>query len=166
MQIRRRAALLLCAALSSSIACGPEPASAPPGAETVASANKPTRATEKSASTPVAARKERPLPAFGGYTLDGKQLDSSSLIGKRTLLFFFNPEVSEARTVASAIASIAALRDRHNFAVAGVAVGSNGDTARKFASEVGLDFPIIDDSSGRITSQTPALPLTSVPATS
>lgn len=153
MPIRRLAALLLCTALSHSLGCGPEPRSAPPADETAPAPKESAAATAKRSATPAAARKERPLPAFSGYTLDGKQLDSSSLVGKRTLLFFFNPEVDETRIIAGAVASIAALRDRHNFAVTGVAVGSDGDTARKFAREVGLDFPIIDDSSGRITAK-------------
>jgi len=93
------------------------------------------------------------LPAFGGYTLDGEKLESGAFIGKRTLLFFFNPEVEEARTVASAVASLSQLSGKYNFAVAGVAVGSDRDQAKSFAKEAGLDFPIIDDSSGKITAK-------------
>ena len=136
------------------VGCGSGDAAAPPQAkgadppDTAAAA--PSRAATPAAAT---ARKERPLPAFGGYTLDGQRLESSSFVGKRTLLFFFNPEVDEVRVIAKAIASLDDLQDRHNFRIAGIAIGSDGDTARNFASEVGFEFPIIDDSSGRITSK-------------
>jgi peroxiredoxin len=131
--------LIGCASLMLALACGRGDEPAPP-------------------STPdeprlAAKRQERPLPAFEGYTLEGERLSVSSLVGKRLLLFFFNPEVEEARPVAGAVGALAAIRDRYNFEIAGVAVGSNGDRARRFASDHGLDFPIIDDSSGRITSR-------------
>ena len=119
------------------VGCGSGDAAAPPQAKDAAppdtAAAAPPRAATPAAAT---ARKERPLPAFGGYTLDGQRLESSSFVGKRTLLFFFNPEVDEVRVIAKAIASLDDLQDRHNFRIAGIAIGSDGDTARNFASEV------------------------------
>ena len=53
---------------------------------------------------------ERPIPNFEGRTLDGKRLAISSLIGKRFLMFFFNPEVPTAVEVGKAIRTLAALR--------------------------------------------------------
>jgi peroxiredoxin len=94
---------------------------------------------------------ERPLPAFDGYTLDGKSLSISDSIGKRLVLFFFNPEVPESLPVAEAVRGIARERGSHNFAVIGVAVGSSRARAVEFKQQASLDFPIIDDSGGSIT---------------
>jgi hypothetical protein len=38
-------------------------------------------------------RRERPLPNFSGRTLEGERLEVSSMLGKRLVIFFFNPEV-------------------------------------------------------------------------
>ena len=60
-------------------------------------------------------RREQPLPSFSGWTLDNERLDASSLLGKRLLLFFFNPEVKEAPTATKAVGEISKLRGKHNF---------------------------------------------------
>ena len=96
-------------------------------------------------------RNERPLPAFEGMTIEGKRLSISSLVGKRFVLFFFNPEVDDSRFVATAVSRVAKLRGKNNFEIVGVAMGSNLSTTRRFAKETDLDFPILDDSSGRIS---------------
>lgn len=99
-----------------------------------------------------AGRTERPIPGFEGYTLEGERLSIRDLIGKqRLVLFFFNPEVKDARPVAGAVAAIAKLQERQNFKVVGIAVGSNSATARAFTAEFGFDFPVIDDSNAKIT---------------
>jgi peroxiredoxin len=105
------------------------------------------------AQAPRPERRERPLPAFGGWTLDGKRLEISSLLGKRVVIFFFNPEVKSAVPIAEAVTSIAKLRGENNFEIVGIAVGSSGDTARAFVASHGIDFPVIDDSSARIAGQ-------------
>ncbi|MCA9509543.1 MAG: redoxin domain-containing protein, partial [Myxococcales bacterium] len=112
-----------------------------------------TAAPASPAATPAAAeRAERPLPDFGGTTLDGRPLTVRSLLGRgRIVLFFFNPEVEAVRPVASAIAAIAGDQTRHNFELVGVAVGSSREKARAFADEIGLRFPILDDSNADIT---------------
>nr|ADI22000.1 hypothetical protein [uncultured myxobacterium HF0200_01L06] len=69
------------------------------------------------------------------------------------VIFFFNPEIEDSESVAKAIAEVAADRNKHNFEVVGVAIGSSPDTARAFASQAGLDFPIIDDERGQIARQ-------------
>jgi peroxiredoxin len=94
---------------------------------------------------------ERPLPSFEGRTLDGQMLSISSLIGKRLVLFFFNPEAKDVDPVAEAVAAIAAERKRYNFGVIGIAVGSSPEQARQFVAKMGFDFPVIDDSRGLIT---------------
>ncbi|MEE9608377.1 MAG: multiheme c-type cytochrome [Myxococcota bacterium] len=97
-----------------------------------------------------AARREKPLPAFEGWTLEDERLEISSLLGRRLLLFIFNPEVKAAPHVARAISEIAALRGKHNFEIVGAATGSDLATARAFTAEYGFDFPVIDDSSAAI----------------
>jgi peroxiredoxin len=97
-----------------------------------------------------AERNDRPLPAFGGLTLDDERLEISKLIGKRLLLFFFNPEVPEAAVAATAVGRVSKLRARQNFEIVGIAIGSNREAARSFASVHGIDYRVIDDSSAAI----------------
>ncbi len=96
--------------------------------------------------TPKKKRREKPLPSFSGFTLDNERLDVSSLLGKRSLLFFFNPEVPEAAPAAAAVAEISKLRGKHNFEVVGVATGSDRKTAVAFVEEHNIDYRVIDDS--------------------
>jgi peroxiredoxin len=94
---------------------------------------------------------ERPLPGFEGRTLAGTRLSMSSLIGKRVMLFFFNPEEKQAETVARAVADVSTQARRNNLNIVGVGVGSTTSKVRSFAKRFSLDFPIIDDSDARIT---------------
>jgi peroxiredoxin len=94
---------------------------------------------------------ERPLPGFEGRTLAGTRLSMSSLIGKRVMLFFFNPEDEQAEPVARAVAEVAKQARRHNLNIVGVGVGSTSSEVRSFAKRLSLGFPIIDDSDARIT---------------
>jgi len=97
------------------------------------------------------ARQERPLPAFSGWTLDDQRLDISSRIGKRMVVYFFEPESAESAPVSDAVARIARLRGANNFDVVGVAVGSSRPKAKSYAADHGLDFAVIDDGSRRIS---------------
>ena len=95
---------------------------------------------------------ERPLPAFEGRTLAGTRLTSSSLIGQRILFFFFNPENPGADVVSKAVLDVAADQTRHNFKIIGVGIGTTTSAVRRFAFAENFNFPVIDDSSGDITS--------------
>ncbi len=97
-----------------------------------------------------AVRQERPLPAFSGWTLDDERLDIASRIGKRLVVFFFDPADEAATPVSNAVVRIAKLRGDHNFDMVGVAVGSSRPKAKTYATEHGIDFPVIDDGSRRI----------------
>lgn len=97
-----------------------------------------------------ASREESLLPGFEGRTLDGKALSTASFAGRRLVLLCFNPGVEQAEAYARAVANVASERGRHNFAVAGVAMGLDADKGRAFASRLKLDFPIFDDSDGEI----------------
>jgi len=114
----------------------------------------------RSASGPVAEAaaaerppNERPLPAFEGVTLDDRSLAVRDLLGKRFLLFAFNPEIDAAGPVAEAVQALSALRRDHNFEILGVATGSRRSEARRFAEAHDLDFPVLDDSTGRIAAR-------------
>jgi peroxiredoxin len=125
-----------------------DPAAAPPAVAKTAAPDP--------AAKPVSARRarapgERPLPAFSGWTLDNQRFEVSSLLGRRLLLFFFNPEVKEASVVAQILQPIAALRGKHNFQIVGMAEASNRTRAAEFARSHGFDFPIVDDSSAAIS---------------
>jgi peroxiredoxin len=98
-----------------------------------------------------AKRDERPLPAFSGWTLDDQRLDVSSLLGKRLVVFFFDPtNAAEAGPVADALARIAKLRTEQNFEIVGVAVGASRPKAKAFTAQHGVEFSVIDDESRRI----------------
>jgi len=98
-------------------------------------------------------RVERPLPAFSGRTLEGERYSISSAIGKRLLIFFFNPDVSDAGVVAKAVGEISPLRGKHNFEILGVATASSSENARAFIERLKIDYRVIDDSSAQIARQ-------------
>jgi peroxiredoxin len=156
--VRPTPALALLACLLSFLAfptgCGesaaPPGAAAPavPAASTAAPSAEPANAKES--STPPVQRQERPLPAFAGTTLDGEPFAVAQLMGRRTLLFFFDPDAREAAAPADAVARVARERAEHNFQVVGISVGAGASETRAFAGKHGLDFPILDDPAGAI----------------
>lgn len=91
-----------------------------------------------------AARQERPLPAFEGTTLDGRQLSVGSLLGRRLLLLFFQPGQEDAAPLLEAARPLAAERTAHNFELLGVASGVDEAALRA----LGVDFPVLRDPRG------------------
>jgi len=112
----------------------------------------PTQAADTSSSgaNEAAKTEQPPLPDFEGRTLDGKSMSAKSFPGQRLILFCFNPGVEQAAVYARALARVVPERVRHNFAVAGVAMGLDPAKSREFASKHKLDIPIFDDSDGDI----------------
>jgi peroxiredoxin len=107
--------------------------------------------TERTASDGTGAeRRERPLPDFSGSTLAGEPFSVSSALGKRLLIFFFDPEDADAAVVAEAVAKLSSLRGAHNFEILGVATGSSRQAAQAFAAKRALEFRVLDDSGARI----------------
>jgi len=149
-------ALALLAGLA--LACsGSEDAS--PVATPAGSAASPAAAAASSPATPVATATstrdpdQRPLPAFEGYTLKGERVAIASLLGKRIVLFFFNPEVPQAAVAAKAVAAIAPLQGEHNFEIVGIGVGSSRSKLEAFVREQAIGYRVLDDSNGEIASR-------------
>jgi len=143
--------ILVIALLGVVVACGDAKqgdAAAPGknGAQAAPAAEKP----KKEAKRKKQPRRERPLPNFSGRTLEGEQLEVSSMLGKRLVVFFFNPEVKAAAVATRAIGEISKLRGKNNFSILGVSIGSNREKTLSFAKDNGIDFPVIDDSSAAI----------------
>ncbi len=96
---------------------------------------------------------QRPLPAFEGWSLDNQRIVISELLGKRLLLYFFNPEAHDTAKATPAITAVAKLRGGHNFRIVGIATGSDRATALAYVNEQDIDFPVIDDSDARLAQQ-------------
>ncbi|CAG0957817.1 Cytochrome c-554 [Myxococcaceae bacterium] len=128
------------------LACGE---AGEPGAALPATPAKPAEA-RPAASTSEPKRTQRPLPSFEGVTLEGEKVSGASLLGKRALLFLFNPEVPDAVTAAKAISPLSRLRGSQNFEIVGVAAGSDRKTLESFVKAQGIDYRVIDDPSGTI----------------
>jgi peroxiredoxin len=130
-------------AVSFSLAGCSEPASnSTPTADSSAAQAAPTPAV---AASPARETRGRPIPAFDGIDLSGAPLAIQSLLGKRFLLFGFNPELPAAKTVAAAMRALAGERSAANFQLVGVSAASTLEKTTAFAKDAGLDFPIFFD---------------------
>jgi len=108
-------------------------------------------AAGESAAEPASARStRRPLPAFEGVTLEGERVSAASLLGRRALLFLFNPEVPDAELAAEVVSGLTRLQRSENFAIVGIAAGSDRETVERFVQEHAIPYPVIDDPSGSI----------------
>ncbi len=122
----------------------PSAISASPDASAAQAAPAPTPGP----TPPASERRGRPLPAFDGAALDGSPLSIAKFLGKRTLLFGFNPELPNARVVADALAIVARDRSAANFQIAGFSMGSTPETTAAFLKDIGVDFTTFSDPSG------------------
>ena len=143
----RMARAILPLLVTALFACGEGDDRAAPVAAAAAAERPAARESKRSAPR---RRDERPLPAFDGRTLDGEPLAVSSLLGKRLLLFFFDPSAPESEPAAKAVRNIKGLRGEHNFEIVGVAMGSSRDRSRAFVDSHRFDFVVFDDSGGSI----------------
>lgn len=94
---------------------------------------------------------QRLFPILRGTTLDGLGLSTESFLGKRLLVFFFDPRHAQSIAAARALARISELRTRHNFEILGVARQIDPKRVETFAEAEGLDFPILLDPYGFAT---------------
>jgi peroxiredoxin len=105
------------------------------------------------AAAPAAApdqRRARPLPAFEGRDLDGQPWRTAELIGKRTVVFGFQPSAPAAAIVARALAAVAGERGAANFEIVGVASGVDAAAARELLAKEQLAVRTFADSSGEL----------------
>jgi peroxiredoxin len=136
--------LALCFA---ALACGggdepkaPAAANAPPAASPVTPAAAPAAAPDQ--------RRARPLPAFEGRDLDGTPWRTAELIGKRAVVFGFEPSAPAAAIVARALAGVAAERGAANFEIVGVAAGADAAAARALLAKERLEIRSFADAAG------------------
>ena len=155
--MQRRALLVTAVLVLSLLACAEERDTSPATATTTAEA--PAEGAQASTPAPSKpatarpARREPPLPAFEGPTLGGGRLSLSSLIGRRALLFFFNPEAKETGEMGDAVALIADERGDHNFEIVGVAMSGAPEAGQAFLAERGLDIQTLYDPQARLIGQ-------------
>ena len=126
----------------SGVACGApsdvEPKAASTALPTVAS----------SAPAPAAdQRRAPPLPAFEGRDLDGAPWRSADWLGRRTVVFGFDPAQPTARMVAHALAAVAPERGSQNFEIVGVAAGADAAAARALLTQEKLPIRSLLDPS-------------------
>lgn len=117
-----------------------------------------TRAENPAPSQPAKAtvqskrpRNERPLPAFTGSTFDGQRLAISSLLGRRLVLFFFEPDEEDAVPALEAVGELAPLQAKHNFEIVGIATRSPTPVSRKLIAAHPTGYKILNDASGKIS---------------
>jgi peroxiredoxin len=120
----------------------PPAASAAPAATSVTPAAAPAPGADQ--------RRTRPLPAFDGRDLDGTPWRTADLLGKRTVVFGFDPSAPVAKTVARALAGIARERGAQNFEIVGVAAGAGADAARSLLAAQQLEIRTFADAGGEL----------------
>ncbi len=132
--------------------CSESAPSASPAADSSAAQASPAAApaAPAAAAPPKSEQRGRPVPAFDGTDLDGKPLSIQALLGRRILLFGFNPELPNARTVGAAVAAVAKERATNNFQIVGVSMGSTLETTRAFLKDARIDSPAFFDPNGEL----------------
>ena len=63
----------------------------------------------------------------------------SERLGRRLVLYFFNPDSKDAAAATPAVLAISKLRGEHNFDIVGIAVASNADTAKRYVADQGIE---------------------------
>jgi peroxiredoxin len=150
VQIRASAVALAVVLLVSS-SCGSDPEAPTASASSEARpAAVPAKADSDAHDHAAERPRGRPLPAFNGMTLDGQRVSVSDLLGKRLVIYFFNPTVRDAQPITDAVRAIAALRADYNFEILGIATGADSSDARSFVASQGIDFAVINDASAQL----------------
>jgi peroxiredoxin len=123
----------------------------PPAASNAPGAASVTTVAAAAATAPASdQRRTRPLPAFDGRDLDGTPWRTAELLGKRTVVFGFDPGAPAAKTVARALAGIARERGAENFEIVGVASGAAADAARSLLAAQQLEIRTFADARGEL----------------
>jgi peroxiredoxin len=134
--------LVLCVAV---LACGAGDEPKTPAAARAPAAPSEVAPAAAAPAAPADQRRARPLPAFEGRDLDGTPWRTAELIGKRTVVFGFQPSAPSAPIVARALAGVAKERGGANFEIVGVAAGSDVAATRALLASAGLDVRTFAD---------------------
>lgn len=89
-------------------------------------------------------------PVFVGKDLEGVERTSAAFRGKPLLVYFFEESCAECTEATSAVREAFLLHRERGFQVVGVVTRTDAETARRYARERSLSFPILLDADGRI----------------
>jgi peroxiredoxin len=95
-------------------------------------------------------RRTRPLPAFEGRDLDGVPWRTADWLGKRSVVFGFDPAQPASTTVARALAAVAPLRGPQNFEIVGVATSAGAEAPRNLLTLERLPIRTLLDPSAEL----------------
>ena len=114
-------------------------------------AEKAIQAGAASVAAPAAdQRRTRPLPAFEGRDLDGVPWRTADWLGKRTVVFGFDPAQPASTTVARALAAVASERGPQNFEIVGVARSAGAEAPRNLLTLERLPIRTLLDPSAEL----------------
>jgi len=92
-------------------------------------------------------------PHFSGPTLDGRPLALSDLRGRVVLVNFWASWCLECRPEMPVLQRLHRELAPRGLAVVGINAREKNDTVRRYATELGLTFPLVLDPDGRINAQ-------------
>ena len=98
----------------------------------------------------VAYRSRTTPPPFSGGTIDARQISMTDLRGKVVLLNFWASWCAECRPEMPVLERLHRELARQGLAVIGINAREETDTARRYARELGLTFPLVLDRDGKI----------------
>jgi peroxiredoxin len=91
-------------------------------------------------------------PEFSGFTADGRKVSLGGLRGRVLLLNFWATWCLECRIEMPAFERLHREFSVQGLAVVGINAREGTSTIRKYAKELGLNFPLISDPAGKINS--------------
>lgn len=91
-------------------------------------------------------------PPLSGSAIDGRTVTLEALRGHVVLVTFWASWCLECRSEMPALERLHRAYASRGLAVVGVNVRESAATARRYAGELGLTFPLVLDTTGRITS--------------
>jgi len=89
-------------------------------------------------------------PDFSGRTVDGRKVSTTELRGKVVLVNFWASWCLECRSEMRVLERLHRELGPQGFAVVGVNTREPTETARRYAKELGLTFPLVLDEDGKI----------------
>lgn len=106
-----------------------------------------------------------PMPTISGTTLDGGELDVSSLHGKVVVLNAWASWCGPCEEEVPALVSLATSVDPAQVEVVGLNVSDEASAAEAFATKYAMPYPSIVDPKGTILPTIPGVPPAALPST-